>query len=199
MLVRSDDNTAPVQAAPKPRVTVDGIDCERGSDTHVSLLERQRDAEKKRADEAVTALTTAQTELGQLKAKLDEAEKAAKIDVNQLVADELAFRQSLLPILPKADGKPYDFGAKTRDQVRADAVGPAVMAEAAKLSSDAERAGYIQAHVKLKLDAAGKAPPALHVPRPVTDSGDGDGQQKSKTVDKRADAFASSWGGTPSK
>jgi hypothetical protein len=188
MLVRLDDNSTPA-ATPKPRVTVDGIDCERGSDTHVSLLERQRDKEKTRADELMTQLTAAQTELGTAKATIASHKP---VDVNALVADELTFRSSLLPILPKADGKPYDFSGKTRDAIRADAVGAAVMADAAKLSSDAERAGYIQAHVKLKLDAASKAPPALHVPTViVTDSADA--QKPKKPVDKRADAYNSSW------
>lgn len=193
MFVRSDDTSSPAQApsaAHRPRVTVDGISCERGDDTHISLLERARDSEKKRADDAATALTTAQTEVGTLKAKLDEAEKKlAGLDVNKLVTDELAFRESVRPLLPKG----YDFSGKSRDQVRGDAVGQAVMADAAKLASDAERAGYIQAHLKLKLDAAGKGPPALHVPRPVQDAGD---DKPKKPVDKRADAFTASWGGT---
>jgi hypothetical protein len=50
MLVRHDDNTSP-QQAPKQLVKVDGIDVEKGSDTHVSLLERAIAAETKRADE----------------------------------------------------------------------------------------------------------------------------------------------------
>lgn len=188
MLVRSDDNSTPV-AAPKPRVTVDGIDCERGSDTHVSLLERARDKEKTRADELQTQLTAAQTELGTAKATIASHKP---VDVNALVQDELAFRSSLLPILPKVDGKPYDFTGKTRDQVRADAVGSTIMADAQKLASDAERAGYIQAHLKLKLDAIGKAPPALHVPT-VTTTDSADPSKPKKPVDKRADAFNSSW------
>lgn len=185
MFVRADDNSTPV-ATPKPRVTVDGIDAERGSDTHISLLERARDKEKARADGLMAELTAAQTELGTAKATIASHKP---VDVNALVADELAFRSSLLPILPKADGKPYDFSGKTRDAIRADVVGPAVMADAAKLPSDAERAGYIQAHVKLKLDAVGKAPPALHVPTVVTDST----EKPKKPVDKRADAYNSSW------
>jgi hypothetical protein len=193
MVIRADDNSTPAaapSAAHRPRVKVDGIDCEVGSDTHVSLLERNIASEKKRADEATAALTAAQTELGSAKATIASHKP---VDVNALVADELAFRSSLLPILPKADGKPYDFTGKTRDAIRADAVGPAVMADAAKLASDAERAGYIQAHVKLKLDAAGKAPPALHVPTvTTTDAAD---PTKPKRVDKRADAYKASWGG----
>lgn len=194
MFVRNDDNSSPAQA-PKQLVKIDGIDVEKGSDTHISLLERAVATEKKRADDAAAALATAQTTLGEQKAKLDAAEaKLAGLDVNKLVADELAFRDSLRAILPKgADGKPYDFTGKTREQVRADAVGTAVMAEAAKLGSDAERAGFIQAHLKIKLDAAGKAPPALHTPTQVVDSSN-TSQQPTKPADKRADAFKASWG-----
>lgn len=194
MFVRHDDNASPA-SAPKQLVKVDGIDVEKGSDTHVSLLERSRDAEKKRADDATVALTAAQTAQGEMKAKLDAAEaKLAGIDVNRLVQDELAFRAQLLPALSKGpDGKPYDFTGKSRDTVRADAVGPAVMAEAAKLSSDAERTGYIAAHLKIKLDAAGKTPAPLHTPtKTVEDSTSS--TQKPKFTDKRADAFQSSWG-----
>jgi hypothetical protein len=192
MFERFDDNATPAASAPsaahRPRVTVDGIDCERGSDTHVSLLERNIATQTKRADDAVTALTAAQTELGTAKATIASHKP---VDVNALVADELSFRSSLLSILPKADGKPYDFTGKTRDQIRADAVGPVVIADAAKLGSDAERAGYVQAHIKLKLDAAGKAPPPLHTPTVIVDGAD---PNKPKVVDKRADAYKQSWG-----
>jgi hypothetical protein len=200
MTVRHDDNTSPAQP-PKPAilVKVDGIDCEKGSDTHLSLLERTIAAEKKRADDATAALTAAQTAQGEIKAKLDAAEqKLAALDVNQLVQDELSFRTRMLPILPKgANGAAYDFTGKSRDQVHADAVGPAVMAEVAKLGSDAEKSGYIQAHLKQKLDAAGKAPPSLHVPTGtvVTDSSN----PPPKKADKRADAFNASFGTPPAK
>jgi hypothetical protein len=68
------------------------------------------------------------------------------------------------------------------------------MAEAAKLPSDAERAGYIQAHVNIKLDAASKRQPPLHEPRPVVKTDDSDPSKPKKPVDKRADAFNASWG-----
>ncbi len=197
MFVRHDDNSTPSKAL----VKVDGIDVEKGSDTHVSLLERSIAAQTKRADEATTALTAAQTLNGEQKAKLDAAEtelKALKAqDVGKLVQDELAFRTSMLPVLPKVDGKAYDFAGKTRDQVKADAVGPAVMAEAAKLTSDAERSGFIGAHLKIKLDAVGKAPASLHVPSVVTDSTDPTKPKKRR--DARADAFNASFGAGDTK
>lgn len=168
------------------KIKIDGIECDRGSETHISLIERQVAAEKTRADDAAKKLTDAQTELGAAKATIASHKP---VDVNALVQDELAFRQSVLPALPKADGKPYDFTGKTRDQVRADAVGPTVMADAAKLGSDAERSGYVAAHLKLKLDAATKAPPVLHKPDPlVTDEGD------KPAVDPSRKAYLDSFG-----
>jgi hypothetical protein len=185
MFVRADNTSTPTQSA-RPRVKVDGIDCEQGSDVHIQMLDRSIVALTKRADEAVLALTAAQTELGAAKATIAAYKP---VDVNALVQDELSFRSSVLPALPKG----YDFAGKTREAVRADAVGPAVMADAAKLGSDPERAGYVQAHLQLKLDAASKAPGALHTPTVVLDSTD---PTKPKRVDRRADAFAASWGGT---
>lgn len=201
MFVRHDDNSSTAQS-PKVTVKVDGIDVEKGSDTHLSLLERQVTTQTKRADEAETALKAAQTAQGELQAKLGEAQKKLDaIDVNKLVQDELDFRSRLLPILPKtAAGKPYDFTGKTREQVRADAVGSAVVTEAQKLGSDAERAGFITAHINMKLDAAGKPPAArtpLHTPTAETrdDSSESPSEQKPpKFRDKRADAFKESFG-----
>lgn len=181
MFVRNDD-AASVAASPKLMVKVDGIDVEKGSDTHISLLERGREAEKKRADEATAALTAAQTELGTAKATIASHKP---VDVNALVQDELAFRQSVLPALPKD----YKFDGKTRDQVRADAVGPAVMADAAKLGSDAERSGYVAAHLKIKLDAASKAPPALHTPSVVVKD-----DEDKPAVDPARKAYLDSFG-----
>lgn len=198
MFVRHDDNSSTAQS-PKVTVKVDGIDVEKGSDTHLSLLERSIATLTKRADDAETALKAAQTAQGELQAKLIESDKKlAAINVPQLVADELDFRSKLLPILPKgADNKPYDFTGKSRDQVRADAVGPEVIAEAAKQGSDAARDGFISAHVKMKLDAAGKQQPGsrstpLHTPV-KTDAAEETATQP-KFRDKRADAFQASFG-----
>jgi hypothetical protein len=140
-------------------IKMDGKEYVQGSPLHVGALEAKIDALTK-------ALTDAQTELGTAKATIASHKP---VDVNALVQDELAFRDTVRAILPKD----YKFDGKTRDQVRADAVGPAVIADAAKLGSDAERSGYVAAHLKMKLDAASKAPPALHKPEPiVTDEGD---------------------------
>ena len=176
------DGTQEFREEPMKKVKIDGIECDFASETHISLLERQAAAEKTRADEASAALTKAQTELGAAKAQLADHKP---VDVNALVADELAFRSGILPALPKG----YVFDSKTRDQVRADAVGPAVIADAAKLGSDAERAGYIAHALKVRLDAVSKAPPALHVPTKT------DAEEKPK-VDPARKAYLDSFGGS---
>lgn len=179
MFVRNDDNTTPTKA----RVKVDGIECDFGSDTHVQMLERSVAAQTKRADEATAALATATNKIGELKAIVD-AHKP--VDVNALVQDELAFRSQMLPALTKG----YDFASKSRDTVRADAVGPTVMAEVAKLP-EGERPGYITAHLRMKLDAAGRQSPTLHVPSPIPD---GANPTKPRFRDKRLDAYNAAHG-----
>jgi len=187
MFIRTDDNTSPAQTPAARLIKVDGVDMPYGSDTHVQMLERSITAQTKRADEATASLTAAQTELGTAKATIAAYKP---VDVNGLVQDELAFRSSVLPALAKG----YDFTGKSRDAVRADAVGAAVIADAAKLGSDPERAGYVAAHLKIKLDAVGKLPAPLHVPSPILDSAD---PNKPKRVDKRADAYNASFGTQP--
>jgi hypothetical protein len=107
------------------------------------------------------------------------------------VQDELAFRSACLPALPKADGKPYDFTGKSRDAVRADAVGPAVMAEAAKLGERCRARGL---HPGAREDEARRrgqdAAGAAHPDVVVEDSD----QAEAQKPDKRADAFNASWG-----
>lgn len=176
------------EATPKRVVKVDGIDVDFGSETHVSLLDRQIAAEKTRADSAAATLATAQTKAGEVQAKLDAANKeldALKArDVNALVQDELDFRSKHLPILPAK----YDFTGKSRDQVRADAVGAEVVAAAAKLP-EGERTGYISAHIGLKLDAASKTPVPTHVP---TAKVDGNGAATNRK-DPRKAAYDATW------
>ena len=137
---------APQAQAAVILVKLDGKEYVQGSPLHVGALES-------RIDSLLTASGESKAKLDAAVAKVAELESKLKaVDVNALVQDELAFRQSVLPALAKG----YDFAGKTRDQVRADAVGAAVIADAAKLASDAERAGYIAAHLKIKLDSVGK-------------------------------------------
>lgn len=141
------------------RVKVDGIDCEFGSDTHVQMLERRAELATKRADEAEAKLTAANAEIGTLKAKVDAAPKpldAAATD--KLIQDELAFRDTMRPLLDKA----YQFAGKSREQVRLDAVGAEVAAKA-KALPDAQREGYLLCAVQTRLDAVDRP---THQPPP---------------------------------
>jgi len=162
------DEGAPVQR----RIKVDGIDCDYGSETHVQMLERRAELQTKRADDATTALTAAQAEVGTLKARLDAAPKPLDaVAVDKLVQDELSFRETLRPALPSD----YVFAGKTREQVRLDAVGTDVAAKV-KALPEAQREGYLLCAVQQRLDAADKpthepAPEATRKPRE-----DGDGK-----------------------
>jgi len=175
-------------ASAKRLVKVDGIDVEFGSETHVSLLERQVAAEKTRADGAAATLATAQTKAGEVQAKLDAANKeldALKArDVNALVQDELDFRSKHLPILPAK----YDFTGKSRDQVRADAVGAEIVAKVAALP-EGERAGYMTYAIQSKLDAASKPVVPTHVPTVKVDGNAAATNRK----DPRKAAYDASW------
>lgn len=155
-------------AGAKRSVKVDGIDAEFGSETHVSLLERQTAAERTRADGAVAQLTAAQTETGTAKAALAAANAELGTlkarDIDALVQDELDFRSRLLPILPKA----YEFAGKSRDQVRNDAAGAETVTAVAKLP-EGERAGYLTYAIQAKLDGASKSKLPTHVPTAKVD------------------------------
>ncbi len=179
------------QAEPTGRtVKVDGIDCPFGSETHVSLLERQIAAAKERADAAGVALKAAETATGEANAKLSAATAeltALKArDVNALVQDELSFRDGLRTVLPAK----YDFTGKSREQVRLDALGAEVAAEVAK-QPEGERAGFANAMLKIKLDAAAKAPPANPGRAYVTPEVKADAKPVRK--DPRQAAFDATW------
>lgn len=172
------------------KVKIDGIEYDFGSASHVQALEKQRDLAVQRADAAEAKAKDAEAALGPVQAKADAAEakvsqlEAAKPDVDALVQDELAFRALVAPALPKD----YAFAGRTRDQVRADAVGAEVVAKAEKLP-DAARAGYLQAHLELKLAApAPKAP--LHAPAPKADAVEA---PKPERKDPVAEAYKASW------
>lgn len=129
------------------RIKVDGIDCDFGSETHVQMLERRAEQAVKRADEAAALVATANAEIGTLKAKLDAV--PAPVNVEALVASELAFRASMLPLLPKD----YKFDGRSRLDVRFDAVGPETAAKVRALP-EGQREGYLQAMLDQRAAAA---------------------------------------------
>jgi biopolymer transport protein ExbD len=143
---RQDDNGQPAQPS-VVLVKFDGKEYVQGSPTHVNVLETKLDA----AEAKVKAV---EIEVGTLKAKLDAAEVAAKAavpDVSKLVADELAFRDSMRAILPKD----YKFDGKSALQVRLDAVGADVAAKVQALP-EGQREGYLQCAIDAKVAAADK-------------------------------------------
>ena len=131
----------------------------------------------------------AEAALGPVQAKADAAEaKAAELaarDIDALVQDELAFRALVAPALPKD----YAFAGRSRDHVRADAVGAEVVARSQALP-EAARPGYLQAHLELKLaQPAPKAP--LH-PAPAAKA-DEKPAPKAERKDPVAEAYKASW------
>lgn len=161
-------------------VKLDGKEYVQGSAAHVSALEVKLDAAEKAAKDHADQLGKAQAKVDAAEAKVKELE--GRIDA--LVQDELAFRALVAPALPKD----YAFAGRTRDQVRADAVGAEVVARAEKLP-EAARAGYLQAHLELKLAApAPKAP--LHAPAVKADAVEA---PKPERKDPVAEAYKASW------
>lgn len=193
MTLRQDDAATP--AAPRQRVKVDGIDVEYGSEVHVQMLERSNAAAVTRADAAEVARKAGETALGELKAQLAASQTelgALKArDVNALVQDELDFRSRVLPALAKG----YSFVGKTRDQVRADALGEVVMKDVNALP-EGERVGYANAMLKIKLDAVAAGGQPLNVPAPIAGAEKTDAAPRKSGVQRHADAFAASFGGT---
>jgi hypothetical protein len=166
------------------RVKVDGIDCEFGSETHVQMLERRAELAIKRADDAEASAKAAQTELGTLKAKLDAV--PAPVDVNKLIADELAFRDSMRKLLPTD----YKFDGRTRDDVRFDAVGADVAAKVRALP-EGQREGYLQAMLDQRAAVADRP---THAPVPGSVKADADAPAKYDPLAVYRKAFTDSYG-----
>jgi hypothetical protein len=145
MFVRQDSK----DGADARRIKVDGIDCDFGSETHVQMLERRAEQAVARADAADAKAKAVEAEVGQLKAKLDAV--PAQPDVSKLIADELAFRDGMRPLL----GTGYQFEGKSRLQVRLDAVGADVAAKVQALP-EGQREGYLQCAIDAKVAAADK-------------------------------------------
>jgi hypothetical protein len=186
--LRLDGNEAPDSQEEIMKVKVDGIEYDRGSDSHIQALERQLALATARADAAAAEAKANADALGKAQAKADAADaevvKLKALDVDALVRDELAFRAHIAPALPKG----YDFAGKTRDQVRADAVGAEVVSKAAKLP-EAARPGYLEAHLELKLAAPAETKPT-HL---VKSDEDGKPPAQSKPKNPIAEAYAASW------
>lgn len=117
--LRTDGNQDTTTEKTKMKVTLDGIEYEKGSDSHVSALETKMTSEKARADKAEKELGETKATLakrdGELRSAraLCEGEEFAK-----RVDSELNFREDARKVL----GADYDFAGKSRRQVMCDAV-----------------------------------------------------------------------------
>jgi hypothetical protein len=166
------------------KIKVDGVEYDFGSESHISALD--------------ALLARSAQQLGELKAKFDAQEselaKLKGVDVNALVQDELDFRVAILPALPKgANGEAYSFAGKTRDQVRADAVGAEVMAKVAKLP-EAERPGYITFALEQRLAEIAKGAGATRERKPLhVVKRDEDKEKPAPKADPILDAYNKSW------
>lgn len=190
--LRLDGNEAPESDADNEeimKVKIDGIEYDVGSTSHIQALERQLGVATARADKAEADAKSAAEQLGKAQAKADAADvELAKLkaqDVNALVLDELNFRAGIVAALPQG----YAFEGKSRDQVRADAVGPEVVAKAAALP-EAARFGYIQYALEAKLAAPVVTPKTpLHSTKADAKSD----EKPAKRKDPVAEAYAASW------
>lgn len=179
--LRLDGNEQPSSHEESMKVKVDGIEYDRGSDSHISALERQVAQAQAKADEHGTALGAAQAKADAAQA---EVTKLKAVDVDALVAEQLAFRARLAPALPKD----YSFAGKSPDQVRADAVGSEIVAKAQALP-EAARLGYLEAHLELKLAAPTAAKPSMYQAPVKADAV----EPPAKPKNPIADAYAASW------
>lgn len=101
------------------KVTVDGIEYESGSESHVAAL-------KKLLADSTEKLETANTEAGANAVKLDELEKSlakateasSSSKIDERVTETLEFRAKASTLLSDE----YDFTGKTEHQVRVDAI-----------------------------------------------------------------------------
>lgn len=157
-VVRNDADGSAAPQATVVLVKLDGKEYVQGSPVHVAALESRNDA-------AQVTINAKDKQIGELTAKVDsltaDLAKAKAVNVDALVADELAFRAALVPVLPKsADGKPYSFAGKSRTQVKRDAVGAEVCAKVDALP-EAQREGYLAAKID---DALAKAAAAANAP-----------------------------------
>jgi hypothetical protein len=90
-----------------------------GGAEHLAFLNAEIKREQSRADALQAQLTASQNAAATEKARADGLAAAPPPDVNALVAAELAFRDSVRPLL----GADYKFEGKTQTQIKRDAIG----------------------------------------------------------------------------
>lgn len=146
-----------------------------GGAEHIAFLNAEIARERARADAAQTAAAAAQTETATQKARADGLAATPPPDVPALVAGELAFRDSLRPLLP-AD---YGFQGKSREQVKRDAIG---VAAAARVDAQPEtsRGAYLDGAVAFALEAKAAGKPKYEVKVDAAQLQDADDMFKKK-------------------
>lgn len=152
-----------------------------GGAEHIAFLNAEIARERSRADAAQAQATAAQAETATQKARADGLAARPEPDVAALVQSELAFRDSLRPILPAG----YAFEGKSRDQVKRDAIG----AEAVKrvdAQPEASRVAYLDGAVAFALEgkAAGKPKYEVKVDAVEVQDADAEFQKKLKSAYK---------------
>lgn len=169
-LCNETDSAAPsanANAAPENRMKIKiGTNVfDEGGAEHIAFLNAEIAREQARADALQASLTAAQNATATEKARADGLAAAPKPDVDALVSAELAFRDSVRPLL----AKDYVFAGKSRAQVQRDAIG-AEACSRVDAQPEPQRAAYLDGALAFALGQAQK--PTYPVPgsAPVQDA-----------------------------
>jgi hypothetical protein len=122
----NDEGVEEVSEVSKRMIQCDGVSVEYGSETHVSLLEKQTKTANDRADSMTAKVTELEKKIGTETARADDLDKQVKKlttdaspeAIEAKVKDELDFRTKMIPLVE--DG--FDFSKKPRRDVLISAV-----------------------------------------------------------------------------
>jgi hypothetical protein len=139
-----------------------------GGAEHIAFLNAETKRERERADALQLSLNAAQTEAQTQKARADGLAAKPEPDVSALVTAELAFRDSLRPLLPA------DYVFASRDKAKRDAIGAEACARVDAQPEGAARAAYLDGAVAFALTQKKSGTPAYSVsaPAPTADADD---------------------------
>lgn len=161
------------EPAPKPivKIKLDGKEFVEGSAEHIGHLNAAIEAGKAEVAAATAKLAAAESATAGEKARADGLATeltAARANVPQAVADELAFRDSVKALLPVD----YKFDAKDRTTIKRDAIGKDACARV-DAQPEASRSAYLDGAVHFALDQKRSGTPSYKVNSSVkTDSSD---------------------------
>lgn len=127
--------------------TIDGIEYEVGSETHVSALRAVGARAVQRADAAEAKLTEAKAAAAKVEAERDQLRQDAASNTDEALearaVELMAFRDKARKVL----GKDYSFAGKSRHQVRLDC-----LTKLNAMPSNTEET-YVAAYLEARLDA----------------------------------------------